>query len=295
MNIKFLKLNLIVLFLVINLTAYSQPEGTVLENRKITSSILGKEMTYSVYLPPDYKTSERDYPVIYLLHGIRMNSTTWIQEGEIKRYVDNAIEDGTIPTMILIMPDAGKTYYINSAGGKLRYEDFFIKELIPGVEKIYRIRSEKKYRGIAGFSMGGYGALYLALKHADFFSATATLGAAVRNDSAFLKFTDEIYEANFSSAFGNIPKGANRITPFYRAHSVLDIVQNEPSSYLSRVRYWIDCGDDDPLSEGNSLLHTMLLKKNVPHEFRVRDGAHNWNYWHSGIVDALKYIGESFR
>src|ERR1035437_7539148 len=175
------------------------------------------------------------------------------------------------------------------------YYDFFIKEFIPSYEKTFRNRSEKKYRGIAGFSMGGYGTLYLSLKYPDLFSSAAALGAAVRNDSAFLKLTDEVYEENFSKAFGSVPGGANRLTPFYRAHSILDIVKSEQASDLSKVRYWIDCGDDDPLSEGNCLLHMMFLEKKVPHEFRIRDGAHNWIYWRSGIVESLKFIGDSFR
>ena len=288
-------LSLSLLFLIFNLTVQSQSGGKILENREIMSSVLGKTVTYSVYLPEDYETSERNYPVVYLLHGIRLNSASWVQEGEIKRYVDGAIEDGTIPPMILIMPDAESTYYINSSDGKVMYEDFFIKELIPGVEKSFRIRSEKKYRGIAGFSMGGYGTFYLSLKYPELFSSAATLGAAIRNDSAFLKLIDEVYERNFVMAFGHISKGATRLTPFYRAHSILDIVKSKQASDLSRVRYWIDCGDDDPLSEGNSLLHAMLLEKKVPHEFRIRDGAHNWIYWRSGIIDALKYIGDSFK
>jgi enterochelin esterase-like enzyme len=283
------------LFVILSLPVISQSGGRILEDREIMSSILGENVKYSVYLPEDYETSERNYPVVYLLHGIKLNSASWLQEGEIKRYVDVAIKEGTIPPMILIMPDAESTYYINSSDGKVMYEDFFIRELIPGAEKSFRVRSEKKYRGIAGFSMGGYGTFYLSLKYPELFSSAATLGAAIRTDNAFLKLTDEVYERNFIMAFGKIQGEGNRLTPFYRAHSILDIVKNKQASELSRVRYWIDCGDDDPLSEGNSLLHTMLLEKQVPHEFRIRDGAHNWLYWRSGIIDALKYIGDSFK
>jgi S-formylglutathione hydrolase FrmB len=175
------------------------------------------------------------------------------------------------------------------------YEDFFIKEFIPGIEKTFRIRSEKKYRGIAGVSMGGYGTFYYSLKYPELFSAAAPMSAAVRNDSAFIKLTDDIYADRFANVLGHVAKGGNRFTPFYRAHSIIDIVKNTPASELSKVRYWIDCGDDDPLVEGNCLVHVLLMEKKVPNEFRVRDGAHNYIYWRSGIIDALKYIGESFR
>src|ERR1035437_560941 len=135
MKTRLFQFYLTLFFLVFNLITHGQAGGKILENNEIKSAILGKLVAYSVYLPNDYETSERNYPVIYLLHGIRLNSASWLQEGEIKRYVDAAIENGTIPPMTLIMPDAEKTYYINSSDGKVMYEDFFIKELIPGVEK----------------------------------------------------------------------------------------------------------------------------------------------------------------
>jgi enterochelin esterase-like enzyme len=286
-----------VTFCFIGLVAASeaQSEGKILENREIQSTILGKTVKYSVYLPEDYDTSQRNYPVVYLLHGLGQNSSTWLQEGEIKSYVDDAIERGTIPPMIIIMPDGERTYYINSYDGKVRYEDFFINELIPGVEKAYRIRSEKKYRGIAGLSMGGFGTFYYSLKYPELFSAAAPLSAAVRNDSAFMKQTNDVYAERFAKVFGPVAIGGNRFTPFYRAHSIIDIVKNAQASELSKVRYWIDCGDDDPLVEGNCAVHMLLAEKKVPNEFRVRDGAHDYKYWRSGIIDALKFIGESFR
>ncbi|MGD0755935.1 MAG: alpha/beta hydrolase-fold protein [Bacteroidales bacterium] len=290
-----LKFYLTIFFIGLVSVSQAQTEGKVLENKEIQSTILGKPVKYSVYLPEDYETSQRNYPVVYLLHGLEQNSSTWLEEGEIKSYVDNAIKNGTIPPMILIMPDAERTWYINSFDGKVLYEDFFIKELIPGVEKIFRIRSEKKYRGIAGVSMGGYGTFYYSLKYPDLFSAAAPLSAAVRNDSAFMKLTDEVYADRFAKVLGPVPSGGNRFTTFYRAHSIIDIVKNTQGSELSKVRYWIDCGDDDPLVEGNCIVHLMLTDKKVTNEFRVRDGAHNYIYWRSGIIDALKYIGDSFR
>jgi len=289
------RLFLTIIFVSLVSVLQGQSKGKILENKEIQSAILGKSVKYSVYLPDDYETSQRKYPVVYLLHGLGGNSSSWLQEGEIKSYVDDAIESGTIPPMIIIMPDAERTYYINSFDGKVMYEDFFIRELIPGIEKIFRVRTEKKYRAVAGLSMGGYGAFYYALRYPDLFSAAAPLSAAVRNDSAYMKQTDEVYAERFAKVFGPVEKGGNRFTPFYRSHSIIDIVKNTQGSEISKVRYWIDCGDDDPLVEGNCQLNILLSDKKVPHEFRVRDGAHNYIYWRSGIIDALKYIGESFR
>ncbi len=282
------------LFLVFIFNSYAQWEGKVLESKEMMSNVLNKLVRYSVYLPKDYETSERNYPVVYLLHGLGGNFTSWIQVGEIKRYTDKAIADGTIPPMVIIMPDGERTWFLNSYDGKILYEDFFFKEFMPAVEKTYRIRAEKKYRGIAGLSMGGYGALYYAFQHPELFTAAAPLSAAVRTDSSIIKLSDAEYEERFVNIFSKGSTG-NRLTASWYAHSILEIVKNKPAAELSKVNYWIDCGDDDYLTEGNCLLHLALLNKKVPHEFRVRDGAHDWTYWRTGIVDALHFVGENFR
>ena len=94
--------------------------------------------------------------------------------------------------------------------------------------------------------------------------------------------------------FGINLKADARLTNQWYANSVLDIVAKESTDSLKRVRYWIDCGDDDFLTNANCLLHIELTNKHVPHEFRMRDGAHNWTYWRTGITDALQFIGDSF-
>lgn len=275
-------------------TAFSQNTGKVLENRIIKSNILGRDVKYSVYLPFDYSTSERSYPVVYLLHGHGDNNTGWVQFGEVNRLADKAIVDGTIPPMIIIMPDGAKSFYINSYDGKELYEDFFIKEFIPAIEKEYKIRAEKRYRGIAGISMGGYGTLFYALKYPDLFTACAPLSSAVWSDSDFAGMQDAQYEQLVAPVFGNGLKGSDRLTKQWSDNSVLKMIDTRSSDELKKVKYWIDCGDDDFLTEGNCLLHIAFKNKNVPHEFRVRDGSHGWSYWRNGIVDALTFIGDNF-
>src|SRR5690348_6060504 len=145
--------------ILINTIAFTQPAGKVLEEETIKSNILGRDVRYTVYLPADYDISQRSYPVVYLLHGYTDDNTGWLQFGEINRYADKGIYEGVIPPMIIVMPNADSSWYINSYDGKENYEDFFIKEFMPAVEKAYRIKAEKRFRGIAGLSMGGYGTL----------------------------------------------------------------------------------------------------------------------------------------
>jgi enterochelin esterase-like enzyme len=268
--------------------------GKVLEERRVKSAILHKDVRYSVYLPPDYSTSERSYPVVYLLHGYSDDNTGWLQFGEINRLADKAIGDGTIPPMIIIMPNGDSSWYINSYDSRENYEDFFVREFMPEIEKTYRILAEKRYRGIAGLSMGGFGTLIYLLKHPDLFAAGGALSAAIFDDSTVVTLQDGFWDQVFAPLFGRGLKGKDRLSASYYANSPLKIVADRSADELRKVRYWIDCGDDDGLSKGNCLLHIAMQEKHVAHEFRVRDGAHTWTYWRSGIIDALAFIGQSF-
>ncbi|MDN5287585.1 MAG: esterase family protein [Mucilaginibacter sp.] len=274
---------------------FAQSAGKVMEEQNIKSDILKHNVKYAIYLPPDYETSNRTYPVVYLLHGYGDDQTGWLQFGEVNRYADKAIAEGKIPPMIIVMPDAQGTFYINSYDGKNNYEDFFFREFIPSIEKEYRIKGTKEYRAVAGLSMGGFGTLVYSIKHPELFSAAAALSAAVRADDDFMAIPDTRWAEVYSKVIGPDLKGRERLNATWQSNSILGLVQSKTTDELKAVRYWIDCGDDDPLSKGNSLLHIALAEKKVPHEFRIRDGAHNWTYWRTGITDALAFIGDSFR
>lgn len=154
--------------------------GKVFDNLSMTSTILGGERKYAVYLPPDYEHSQRSYPVLYLLHGGGDDQTGWVQFGEVLHIADQAIREGKATPMIIVMPDAntGRRGYFNSPDNAWRYEDFFFEELMPHVEQQYRIRGEKRYRAVAGLSMGGGGSFVYALRHPELFSSACPLSAS---------------------------------------------------------------------------------------------------------------------
>jgi enterochelin esterase-like enzyme len=290
---KYRKITTAIFCFVFSFSVFAQ-QGKVIEQAVVRSTILNRPVKYSVYLPSDYETSQRSYPVVYLLHGYTDDNTGWLQFGEVNRYADNAIKEGTIPPMIIVMPNGDSSWYINSYDGKEKYEDFFIKEFMPSIEKTYRIKAEKRYRGIAGLSMGGFGTLIYSLKYPDLFAAAAPLSAAVFDDSAMVRMPDTNYENTFGQLYGRGLKKSDRLNNAWYENSILKIVETKSAADLRKVRYWIDCGDDDFLTKGNCLLHIALSEKMVPHEYRVRDGAHNWTYWRTGITDALHFIGGSF-
>lgn len=269
-------------------------KGKVIESLNFNSKIVSYPVKYSVYLPSDYQTSQRNYPVMYLLHGYSDDETGWIQFGEVNEIADKGIAEGAFPACIIIIPDGKVSWYCNSADGKDRWEDMFVKELIPYVEKEYRIRAKKEFRAIAGLSMGGYGALGLSMRNPDLFSTCVALSSGTFSDEEITTQADKQYEMFFKNIYGDNLKGEARITEAWKSNSPLHLVETVQAEKLKGIRFYIDCGDDDFLYMGNSLLHIAMRKQNIPHEYRVRNGSHEWSYWRTGIYDGLKFIGEKF-
>jgi S-formylglutathione hydrolase FrmB len=269
--------------------------GKVMERIAIKSKVLGKDVNYTIYLPPDYETSHRNYPVVYLLHGYTDDDTGWLQFGEVNRYADQGIASGEIPPMIIVMPDGGVTWYLNYFDGSVKYEDFFTTEFIPMIDATYRTRPSREFRGIAGLSMGGYGSLLYSLKHPELFSSCAALSSGVHTDEEMVSMSNENYDHVWKNLFAKVgTKGKDRLTDAWYQNSPITLFQKKPLEELKKVRWYFDCGDDDFLYKGNSTMHILLRDRTIPHEFRIRDGEHTWVYWRTGITDALKFIGKGF-
>ena len=260
----------------------------VYDELSLKSKILGMDRKYAIYLPPGYETSQRSYPVLYLLHGGGDDQTGWVQFGEVQHITDKAIAEGMATPMIIVMPDAntGKRGYSNNATGTWRYEDFFFQEFMPFIEKAYRIKADKHYRAVAGLSMGGDGTFTYALHHPELFSSACPLSAGtgpLTMEDAKTRLTKETPGISDQD-----------ITAYYNRQSVLALVNNMPDSLKKAVRWYIDVGDDDFLYEGNSLVHIAMRKKDIPHEFRTRDGAHNWTYWRTALPAVLEFVSQAF-
>ena len=288
MDMKKLLLLITVLFFIAGVNA--QHRGKVQESLKFKSNKVNYPVEYSIYLPPDYDTSQRNYPVLYLLHGYSDDETGWIQFGEANIIADRGIENGDFPPCIIVMPDGKVSWYINSYDGNEPWEDMFIQEFIPFIEKEYRIRSKKEFRAIAGLSMGGNGALLLSMRNPDMFSSCVAMSAGT--------FTDEELLANdqFDRYFGNIygPKTDKEMSGHFKANSPLHLLDSVDKEKLKSIRFYIDCGDDDFLYKGNSALHVKMRNLEIPHEYRVREGGHVWSYWRTGLFDGLKFISQTF-
>jgi enterochelin esterase-like enzyme len=277
-----------ILLLTLFLTNFIYGQSKVFDNLTMNSEILNMERNYAIYLPPDYETSSRSYPVLYLLHGLGDDQTGWIQFGEVKKIADNSIINGNATPMIIVMPDAntGRVGYFNMPSKDWMYEDFFFNELMPHVESKYRIKSEKKFRAISGLSMGGGGTFTYALHRLDLFSAAAPLSAATGS-------------LNVEESLERIKRYGIEFTRaemefLLKTNHPLELIDNIPLKKLNSIRWFIDCGDDDYLYEDNSLIHIAFSKKGINHEYRVRDGAHTWTYWRESLPKVLEFISMGF-
>lgn len=263
--------------------------GKVYDKLSMKSEILGMERHFAVYLPPGYESSERSYPVLYLLHGSGDDQTGWVQFGEIQRIADKAIMEGSATAMIVVMPDAntGQRGYFNSIDGSWRYEDFFFDELMPYVENKFRIKKEKRYRAVAGLSMGGGGSFIYALHRPDLFSSACPLSASCGPLSM-----DDMQRYTARQNAEDISR--EKLEAYFANHSVPTMMENMPDEQKNQVRWFIDCGDDDFLFEGNSLTHIAMRKNDIPHEYRVRNGGHNWTYWRGSLPAVLSFVSDAF-
>lgn len=269
----------------------AQNGGKVLDCETLRSEILNEERRYAIYLPPDYETSERQYPVLYLLHpagprGTLPNQQGWINYGMLKYYMDRGIESGEIAPMIVVTPDANfgtrRISYFNDPDGKFAFEDFFFKEFIPHIEKSYRCRTEKGSRAIAGASMGGGAAFIYALRHLELFAVSCPLSAAIRE-----------YEKEYmANRYPDMDQAT--LVEWYKPYNVYELFYQLPDTEKASVAWYIACGDDDALSTNNMKLHMELKQLGIPHEFRIGDGKHDWKYWRSITPDVLHYISSIF-
>jgi enterochelin esterase-like enzyme len=279
---------LLILIILLPVTMIAQ-SGKVFDDLSMSSKILKMERKYALYLPPDYEHSTRSYPVLYLLHGAGDDQSGWVQFGEVKHIADKAIKESKATPMIIVMPDAkaGRLGYFNDIKGEWRYEDFFFEEFMPYIEQKYRIRAEKEFRAVAGLSMGGGGSFMYALHHPELFSSACPLSAYVGP----LSIEDAQQAARWAQAEYDTQE---ELEKWYHQHNALSLIERVPEDQLKAVRWYIDCGDDDFLFEGNSLVHIAMKKKGMPHEYRIRDGGHSWEYWRTALPEVLEFVSGSF-
>jgi enterochelin esterase-like enzyme len=290
-------MKLIGLVILLNATAVcAQERPRIIEGLVMNSKILSQDVRYSIILPEDYFLSKRNYPVVYLLHGLGDNESSWLEYGRVSQTVNGAVKKGEIIPMIYVMPEGYRNYYVNDYAGKFLYEDMFIKELVPFIDKQYRTVADKKHRATMGYSMGGFGALVLPLRNPDIFTVSVPLSISVRSDAQYITEDASGWDDQWGRLFGAVGvTGEGRITDYYKQHSPFYIFDQKDLSKLKDLKLFIDNGDDEEtLCRSNEELHMLLRDRNFPHEFRVRNGGHEFQYWRDALPNALYFISDAF-
>lgn len=252
--------------------------GTIVE-REFRSAALSRNWSYTVYLPTGYESSNLRYPVLYLLHGNGGNRYSWINDGHIQQTADVLIARGDIPPCLIVMPDAGTSWYVDR---KENMETAVTKDLIADVEQNWRALSTRTGRLVGGLSMGGYGAMRLSLKYPEMFAAAALLSPAIYNPEP-----PETSSARRVGVFGS-PDYDPAVWKEYNYPALWD-------AYIAKkmpVPMYINSGDDDDffIEHEVAQFYFLLRTNKQPAELRIVDGAHVWTVWESTIGDAMKYI-----
>ena len=277
-----------ILSLALLLPCFSARAGKIVTD-SLQSAVLGASIKFNVYLPDSFGKTDKRYPVVYLLHGLSDDYTGWKNKGNMKLVADELIGTGEAREMVIVMPGAGgrdvhHTWngYFNMPGWN--YEDFFFGEFLPSVEAKYRIIGDKGHRAIMGLSMGGGGSTVYCQRHPEMFSSCYAMSAWLDNRQ------DEVEPTEEKDCLYYVVKAV-------RDHSAVDFLDRADEKTLDALRtvkWFIDCGDDDFLLDINLLFYQKMRDLGVRSELRVRNGIHNWEYWHLALRMALPFASRNF-
>jgi S-formylglutathione hydrolase FrmB len=275
--------------------APAQASSEGVEYGSLNSAALGKELKYAVQLPPSYKQdTKRRYPVLYFLHGMFGNEGEFQRRG-VAAAVSRLRNEGKIGEFIIVAPAGENSFYLNSKMG-VRYEDAIIKDLIPHIEKTYRVVGTPSGRAIQGISMGGFGALMLAFKHPEMFSSVSTHSAALFEEMP--KPTGSDRRAQFmAKLIGNI-FGDPPDEEFFRSNNPMYLAEaNAVAIKKAGLKVYFDVGEQDRygFQESNKAFDARLTKVGIPHEFHLYPGNHGWEYMISVADHSYDFLWKNFR
>ncbi|MGM0565345.1 MAG: alpha/beta hydrolase [Bacteroidota bacterium] len=247
----------------------------VTETKAMYSESLNDSLNYNIYLPDEGVKPEG---VLYLLHGYTGDHTDWAEKGQVTQTMNDLISSNDAIPMIVVMPDAGNSWYVNSdpeiSWGF--YEDALMKDLWNHIYDSYDFKDEKPSAFLAGLSMGGYGALHFAFKYPEKFHAAASLSGAFMPE---LPEDSDILEKTFGDPPD--PKKYQQENPFELA----------VSDSLKQMPVYITCGDDDlRLYKYSVEMYDTLIEKGYPAELRITDGAHTWKVWRRELPKVLRFF-----
>jgi len=264
----------------------------------LNSRILKYPVHYCVYVPAGYdagasKHPAQQFPVLYFLHGLGDNERTLFNSGG-WTLLDDLKRQHKMGEFLIVALEGRRSFYINSADGSVRYNDFFLQEFVPLIETKYRVKKGRNNRAISGISMGGYGALRFAFAHPEMFSAVSAQSAALITESP-----QELDTAARSGApLGRVLAevfGSPIEVRHWRENSPFVLAQKNAAGLRSLAIYF-NCGQDDNygFEKGAAALHEQLQRENVKHEYRPYPGDHSLQYFLTHFAEVMEFHSRAF-
>ena len=239
------------------------------------SDIMHKDIKAVVITPQTYK-KKTPYPVLYLMHGFSGNYADWVSKvPSIKQLAD-------VYNMIIVCPDGGfSSWYMDSPVNKdWMYDTYISSELVKYIDGHYATIKDRAGRAITGLSMGGHGALYLAITHQDVYGAAGSMSGGVD----LKPFAKDFGISNILGKYEDNPDS-------WTKHSIVGMVDQLKPDVLKLT---IDCGASDFFMNANNQLHDLLLKAKIGHDFTVRPGGHSWEYWGNSVQYQALFFSRFF-
>jgi S-formylglutathione hydrolase FrmB len=265
-----------------------------IEHGTVETKLLPARAEYGVYLPPGYhdvRNASKRYPIVFFLHGLWEDADRWFGRGGARMF-DAAIQDGKLPPLIVLVPNAEMSFYSDSLDGKTPYARFFIEELVPWADAKFRTTGKREQRLIAGNSMGGFGALKFAFNHPELFAAVGVHSPAILPENP-----------------ADASPRARRTMKFLQSRGVLKSLFGDPidlekwkaanplalantAKLEPPIGIYVDCGDQDEyeFDEGCRTLDEILTRRKIAHEFAIRPGDHGWAYIQASMPFLFKFL-----
>jgi S-formylglutathione hydrolase FrmB len=278
-------------FIFLFLTATSFAASRV-ECGNVPSKYIGSSVSYCALLPPSFDANKANiFPILYLLHGLGDNEQTLINTG-IWNMVEELQTRGKIGDFVIVTPNGGRSFYINAKSipsakqRAVNYEDFFLKEFIPEIERKFHAGGLRSRRAIAGISMGGFGALRTAFKYPQIFTAVAAHSAALIE-----KMPRGAENTPVGMILGNV-FGSPFDPAYWESQSPFAFAR---TGNFRGLKIYFDCGDQDSygFDAGARDLDALLTKRKVAHEFHIYRGGHDWNYFAAHLPASLEFVSKA--
>lgn len=281
------------------------PGGSRVEFGGFPSKALGKNQPFSIFLPPSFaREPKRTYPAVYFLHGLNNDQTSWTvpRYGDLPRKIEGMILDGALPEFLMVHPGGDNSFYCNSADGSRRYEDFVVQEVTAFVESRYRGKPGRQFRAIGGTSMGGYGALKIAMKYPERYASTAGHSPIIFAGKNPFDVPEEMKTSRFYGFFTSVFKPILDDPVRQELWDANNPLLLARSGKLDGLRILFDYGTDDRyiqsihIDQGIKALDQALTEAKVEHTLKVYPGEpHGWALVASHLQESMTFLCQTFK